>query len=162
MHSRKNSGFTLVEMMIVVAIMAILFAAAIPSLHKYRQNADLKAAAQNIAADIAVLKSRAMSDRLTYRMTFNTGTATYQIGREEAPGSGSFEDIGDPKYVNADAGGCITMTRAAFSGNPGNRLRFNVRGTTNNGRIELENQRGSVATVTINITGRTHISFAMR
>ncbi len=45
MHQRRRQGFTLMEMLIVVAIIAVLIAVAIPtfnaSLHKAREAADL-------------------------------------------------------------------------------------------------------------------------
>ena len=39
MHYRKQKGFSLIEMMIVIAIIAILIATALPSYKKYTQRA---------------------------------------------------------------------------------------------------------------------------
>jgi len=159
----KRNGFTLVEMMIVIAIMGVLFAIAIPQWNRYEQNADLKTAARNIAADIADMRTRAITERLTYTMTFNTAGNNYQIARLQNPGSSTFNNVGDARNIsNSGRGHAINMTGASFSGGPANRLRLDVRGTTNNGSISLENARNSTATITVNITGRTHVTFDLQ
>ena len=153
----RRNGFTLVEMMIVIAIMGVLFAIAIPQWARYQQNADLRAAARTIAADIADIKTRTTTERWTYTMTFNTTGNNYQIAREQAPGSNTFDNVGDPKNIcNPGSGSVISMTGANFT------LRFATRGTTNNGTITLQNARASTATITVNITGRTHVAFNMQ
>ena len=45
---KRNQGFTLVEIMIVVAIIAILAAVAIPNFVKYRQNSQAAACVSNL------------------------------------------------------------------------------------------------------------------
>ena len=156
----RRNGFTLIEMIIVIAIMGILFAIAIPQWGRYRQNADLKTAARNIAADIADIKAKATTERLTYTITFNTAGNDYQITREQSPGSGTFSNVGDAKGIcDSGSGYAVNMTTASFAGSPANRLRFDVRGTTNNGSIFLQNALTSTAEITINITGRTYVTF---
>ena len=46
--NKSNQGFTLVEIMIVVAIIAILAAVAIPNFIKYRQNSQAAACVSNL------------------------------------------------------------------------------------------------------------------
>ena len=48
MNKRMNKGFTLVEIMIVVAIIAILAAVAIPNFVKYRKTAQMNACISNL------------------------------------------------------------------------------------------------------------------
>ena len=146
---KRNSGFTLIEMMIVVAIMAILFAIAIPFWTAYRQNAELKSAAGNIVADIADLKARASTERLTYTMTFTNATGSpttdgYRITRQVG---GATENVSS-KSVKP-----IEMTGA-------DEIRFDARGTTSEGEIKLKNSNGRTATINVNITGRTNVQYS--
>jgi prepilin-type N-terminal cleavage/methylation domain-containing protein len=47
-HHARKAGFTLVEIMIVVAIIGLLAAIALPSWHRARENAQLKSIANNL------------------------------------------------------------------------------------------------------------------
>jgi len=47
-HHVRNSGFTLVEIMIVVAIIGLLASIAMPSWHRARENAQLQTIANNL------------------------------------------------------------------------------------------------------------------
>ena len=55
--NRKSKGFTLVEIMIVVAIIALIAAIAIPNLLRARHNANETAAIGNIRTLVAALES---------------------------------------------------------------------------------------------------------
>lgn len=84
-HSKRKQGFTLMEMLIVVAIIAVLAAIAIPamgrSIHKAKESADLA----NVRAYYAYLQQDYMSTG-TYRdfglsWEYNvTDTITYNDG----------------------------------------------------------------------------------
>ena len=84
-HSKRKQGFTLMEMLIVVAIIAVLAAIAIPamgrSIHKAKESADLA----NVRAYYAYLQQDYMSTG-TYRdfglsWAYNvTDTITYDDG----------------------------------------------------------------------------------
>jgi prepilin-type N-terminal cleavage/methylation domain-containing protein len=58
---RRSAGFTLVEIMIGVTIVAILAALAAPSWRAYRMNVQLKAAARTVANAFSYARSRALS-----------------------------------------------------------------------------------------------------
>lgn len=57
----SNRGFSLVEMMVAIAIMGILMAIAIPSFQTYLVNSSVRAAAENFVAAVSRAKSEAAS-----------------------------------------------------------------------------------------------------
>lgn len=61
----KSRGFTLVELMVVVGVIAILAAVAIPYYGRYRCKADW-AEVQSVLADVAIRMENYRSDRGTY------------------------------------------------------------------------------------------------
>jgi len=163
MQIRK--GFTLVELIIVICLLAVIAAIAGLNLHAYTLNRNLKSAARDIASDFAVCKERAVSENATYQINFNVaGTAS----------SYTIEKVGDattlvtkrPKEFGPD----ISITNANFAG--GQQLNFLARGTVApltpppvtpvDNSVVLANSRNSTATVTITMTGRTYVTFTIK
>ena len=71
---RSSSGFTLIELMIVIAIIAILAAIAIPQYMKYVK----KAAAANVQATLSACVSQALAE------WSDNGTTTYTCNLQDA------------------------------------------------------------------------------
>jgi type IV fimbrial biogenesis protein FimT len=110
----NRSGFTLLEMMVVIGLMAILSAIMIPNVISYRGNQQVTRAAREIYSALQVAKMTAIRDNTTIstQLTSGTGTAgTYQIF-EDLDGDGVFS-AGDrnieagqmPPAVNVSDGG---------------------------------------------------------
>jgi len=68
--TQKKAGFTLVEMMIVVAIMAILATIAAPNLQTYMTQRRLNGAARQIMTDLMEARSKAVSGNNRFRVFF--------------------------------------------------------------------------------------------
>ena len=142
-------GFTIIELMITVVIIAIVAGIAYPSFSRMSVNGNLRTAARDIMSDIAGLKGRAMAENTAFSIIFDTGNNNYSF-----PGMASGKSP-------ASFGQGILLTQVAFG--TGNTVSFLTRGTlSQGGNIVLTNSRGSTATITCNISGRTYVQFAMQ
>lgn len=71
----KNSGFTLIELMVTVALAAILAFVAVPSLTVFKRNAELTSATNALVSAIAAARSEALKRGYSAYVTPSNGTA---------------------------------------------------------------------------------------
>jgi prepilin-type N-terminal cleavage/methylation domain-containing protein len=154
-------GFSLIEMIIVVAILGIVCAIAIPSFQRYAINGNLRSAARDIVSDFNALKGRAMAENRQYLLTINGNQYTIQRCSDNTAPCGAWEA--------PPAGVATPKSPASFSPDiamsPNSAYIFQTRGVvtpTPPGGIVLTNNRLSTATVTVNAAGRTSAQFVMQ
>ena len=143
----KCKGFTIIELMVTVGILAVLVTIAIPNFHRISSNGNLRTAARDLVADFNALKARAMAENIQYVLTFN-GDNTYM-----SPG---LANVKSPGSIGQD----ITFTAPNFGG--GTAVTFSTRGTLTAGSVVLRNSRGSTAQIACNLAGRTYVQFNMQ
>lgn len=150
-----QTGFSLVELLVVVALIAIVATFAVPLWQNYSANSNLKAAAREVMADLSDAKQRAVEENLdVYRMTFNVAGNSYTLSRAAVTvWTKSLAGFGNG--ISIDSG-----SPPDFSG--GSVVSFRKRGTLSPGNLRLKNAPGSTATITVNITGRTYVQFNMQ
>ena len=148
--SSTQKGLTLVEAIIVILIIGIVTAIAIPHFQKFAANANLRAAARNLVADFSILKQRAMSENMAYKITFNNeeDINNYAIHQKE----GARIQVKTPALF-----GAVRILSASFG--RGKTITFHTRGTASAGHVVLVDERNSTATITVNFAGRTHVRF---
>lgn len=81
----KESGFTLLELLATVAIVAILFALAVPTFIGMLERASLKEAVENIASDIHFMRSESLKRKADLVLSFNTVTWCYGVEEKASP-----------------------------------------------------------------------------
>lgn len=152
-----QTGFSLVELLVVVALIAIVAAFAVPLWQNYTDNSNLKAAAREVMADLAGAKQRAVEENLdVYRMTFSVLGNSYALSRTDTGVTVWTKSLaGFGSGISIDGG-----SPPDFSG--GSVVSFRKRGTLSPGNLRLTNASGSTATITVNITGRTYVQFNMQ
>jgi type IV fimbrial biogenesis protein FimT len=143
----KIKGFTILELMVTLGILAVVLTIAIPDFHRISSNGNLKTAARDLVADFNALRARAMAENTQYVLTFN-GDNTYM-----SPG---LPNVKSPASIAKD----ITFAPPNFGG--GTTVTFSTRGTLTAGSVVLRNSRGSTAQITCNLAGRTYVQFNMQ
>lgn len=107
-NKKKRQGFTLVELIIVIAIMGILAAIAIPKYNKSR----IKAAETAHLANVEMLKSAArmkiLDGDVTFTWTENSHESIYIEKWPKIPNGIKFENISEYKVECKDEN--ITVT----------------------------------------------------
>ncbi|MEX2366066.1 MAG: GspH/FimT family pseudopilin [Pseudohongiellaceae bacterium] len=117
----KNRGFTLIELMITVALVAILAAVAAPGMSSFIENAQIKAEAQRLASLLSLARNQAITDNLpmvvsgsfsgnalnidVYSNSGDDATLTFEAGDtyiERSTGSQTQLDIGSNAVVSDD------------------------------------------------------------
>ena len=161
---KKNSGFTLLELVITVAVISIIMALAIPSMTTFNQNDRLTTNINTLIGHLAYARSEAVksSQRVSLCISSNTTSCT-----------GSSWTEGWIVYIDADASTTFTsgdeilraqqpLERGNTLTTPdiGNQLTYDYRGfSTSTGSFLLCDGRAGPhgKTITITATGRVRL-----
>ena len=139
MKSKRSPGFTLVELIVVMAIVTICLAIAMPDIATLSSGYRLKEAAREVATDLQLTLLLAVKENKTFQVVF--GSNSYQVIR-----------LSD---------GIVTKSRSFGSDYPNLNLTnvsvtFNSRGISNGSTVTIANSRGT-KNVSVAPTGRVII-----
>ena len=138
-NNRNQHGFTLLELMIVLVIVATVGAMALPRFAKASARQQLEAAAKRVAADFELARTRARGASQAVTLTFNTNNSTYRFNN--VGGEATIVDLSDSPYG-------VSITNAKFS-TDNNVATFNGYGVPAfGGLVTLSN---GTDTVTVNL-----------
>ena len=164
MKIKSSRGFTIIEMMIILAIIGVILTVAAPNFNAYRQNTNLKEAARDISSDISLYKQRAVAENRRYRINFSAAANTYTIQQETVvnnTGTGNYVDL-ITKTVGAGNANIVISGTPSFSGGV-TYVTFNPRGTSGAGSLMLQHTiRLSTATITTNLMGRARVDYVLK
>lgn len=140
----KNKGFSLIELLVIVAILAVVVAMAIPQVQTSMAGDRLLTSRDNLAAELNLARTLAISRNATYEIEFDSSAGTYQI-----------IDVVDPE--NPPRAAKQLENGVALGNVPASPIRFFARGYSTGGNIVLVSSAGSACALTINRSGNVEI-----
>ena len=114
---KSESGFTLIEMMMVIGIIVLLAGIAVPNYITHRDKQKLNRGAREIYATFKSAKMNAIKDSTTIFITFTAGAGaagTYRVWEDEN-GDGAF-NAGDREVSDGQMNPGIALQNISFSG----------------------------------------------
>ncbi|MCD6527609.1 MAG: prepilin-type N-terminal cleavage/methylation domain-containing protein [Desulfuromonas sp.] len=132
----KNAqGYTLMELVLIIAIMGILMAFALPALGVFRSNASEKEAARQVFAALRNARILAISHNVEYQLAFDLDSSSYWLERgNRASNSATWTRICDytgfaSDTIMATGVNCTNISGDGNNGTADNKIQFNPNGT---------------------------------
>lgn len=117
MHKISSQrGFTIIELMIVVALLAIVAAIAIPNFTQFIRNNQVQAKTEEVYALFQYARSQAVAARKTYSInlgTWEVSDAAGTVERKMENNNSQIRLVGTPDSISFDGRGMVRDARSA-------------------------------------------------
>lgn len=140
MRSSGQRGFTLVELMVTIAVLAFLLAVVIPSLTDMSLGSKLRSHANDLVAGAVLARSEAIKRNSVVRMCVSADGASCVVGGWEQ-GWIVFHDVDDDGAL--DAGETVLLQHQAAAAG------FKITGTVDNVRFQATGLGATQASLTV-------------
>ena len=157
MEDARHSGFTLVELLVTVSVVALLAGLAVPAMGRFIDNARLRGAAESLAQELRQARNRALTSQQTiYFSFFRSAAKNWCYGWSDRAACDCQVDGSQPDACLSSAGVDSDMHRQLSSsypsitlGSPAKSSTFTlqfaaIRGAASAGSIRLANNAGEV------------------
>ncbi len=146
MKPARTDGFTLLELLVVLAVVALMTAIAAPRFAAALPGAELDSGARKLAAGLREARSMAVSTNRAVPFTLRGGANLYTIGR-----GGESRQLPGKLAITL-----VTGSREITGANQGS-IRFFPDGSSTGGRIELKGAGGKRSIEVDWLTGRIRL-----
>ena len=138
MDSKSQHGYSLIELVVAVALAGILAAIALPSWNKLLPSYQLDSSIRQFQSELHNIKMRAAAENVGFQLVYTNGAANYTIQRDSAV------------LVTKPLPAGVVVTN-------GGTISFSPRGTASANRIRLRSSDGTCKQVVVSPTGRVRI-----
>lgn len=156
----KESGFTLLELIIVITIIAIMTSLVTPMYMDYTESSTLRGEAQNIYSLLYNSKMRAVRERDNISVVFDTATTPQRIQVFSNGGLTLVSTFTFSSNITYGHGGATKDATKSAGTNFGddvtfntNTVTFNNQGTANAGYVYIENKNDQTYSIGVLTTG---------
>ena len=165
----RQAGFTMVELMIVIAVIAILSAIAVPNIINSLPNYRAKAAARDMISNFQKAKMEAVKRNRDVVISFATGAYTpsghvgsYLIFVDDNPSNGTF-DAGEPVLAQVNMPKNVSLYDANNTTFTGDTTGYNSRGLPWNNRwgsVEIKNNKSRYYKALLSSAGHVRLQMS--
>lgn len=143
-----SNGFSLLDLIVTLALIAILAAISALSHRALRPGLDLGSAARQVAMDLKVTRLRAVARNVNHRIVFADASGTYQPQRKVGT---QYADDGFPVAMPR---GIVVADCSARDGAIGFRPRGNA---ATFGTVTIRNANGQTRRIIVDIAGEIQV-----
>jgi len=156
---RRDSGITFIEVMVVIGIIAILSALAIPNFTNWRSKRQLRAGAMDILSAMQYARSRALKDNASVGLMFDKANASYRIFLDNGAGANAANGTQDGDESTVRSGRMPAGINLNNTTLTGDEVFFDGRGLLKNasGIVILNNRLNDTKAIEVIRTGNSRI-----
>lgn len=136
--SLQRDGFSIIELVVVIAIAAMITAIALPGWQRWSQSAALIGATRQIQSELHAIKMRAVAENVGFQFAYVQDAAEYTIHRDLKP-------LQTKPLIEG-----TTIIKAGT-------ITFWPRGTAGANRVRLRSADGACRQIVVSATGRVRV-----
>jgi prepilin-type N-terminal cleavage/methylation domain-containing protein len=92
---RRRSGFTLIELVLVMLVLCIILGMAVPQLRGFLAGSAARDSATQVIALAQYARAKSAAESVVYRLSFDVQNGEYWLSADAADGTGQFTQLGN-------------------------------------------------------------------